>query len=126
MKPKAKPAATTADGAVPGGGADTTATTVADAAPATPAEPASNASSGGGFAIQLGAAPTEAEGRTAATRLGQKYAGDLGGASPLLHKATAGGKTVYRIRVGNLSQDAAKALCAKVQAEGGGCFVARN
>lgn len=102
---------------------------VADATPAveTPAaaEPPVT-TSGGSFAVQLGAALSEADGQAAAVKLGQKYADDLGGVRPSIHKAQAGGKTVYRIRVGNLSQEGAKALCVKVQAGGGGCFVARN
>lgn len=105
---------------------------VADAGPAAEApaaaEPAAMVSAektNGSFAIQLGAALSEAEGQAAASKLGQKYADDLGGVKPSVYKAQSGGKTVYRIRVGNLSQDSAKTLCVKVQAGGGGCFVAR-
>lgn len=105
---------------------------VADAGPVAEAPVQSDATAviptekaSGSFAIQLGAAVSEAEGQAAASKLGQKYADDLGGVKPSIYKAQSGGKTVYRIRVGNLSQDSAKALCVKVQAGGGGCFVAR-
>lgn len=127
--PKIKPAAHLAAKPKP---ADATASVmVADATPTADTPVAAEAAPattpvGGGFAIQLGAALSEADGQAAASKLGQRYADDFGGAKPSVHKAQAGGKTVYRIRVGNLSQDGAKALCAKVQAGGGGCFVARN
>ena len=120
-KPKPKPVE---NGAAP--------VVVADAVPAAEAPAAAESAAmvpaekaNGSFAIQLGAALSEAEGQAAASKLGQKYADDLGGVKPSVYKAQSGGKTVYRIRVGNLSQDSAKALCVKVQAGGGGCFVAR-
>lgn len=99
--------------------AEADATPTADTAATAP-------TSTGAFAVQLGAPPTEAEATAVSNRLVKKFTEQLGGNRPAIHKADAGGKTVYRIRVGNLSQDDAKALCSKLQAAGGGCFVARN
>ncbi len=82
--------------------------------------------SGGGFAVQLGAPPTSQEARDAATRLQKKFADQLGSYRPSVHEAKSGDKSVFRIRVGSLSQDQAKELCSKLQAAGGACFVARN
>lgn len=80
--------------------------------------------SGGGFAVQLAAAGSEAEARQTAARLGQKYSEALGGRRPSFHKAAD--KDVYRVRVGGLSREAAVEACEKVKSAGGGCFVARN
>ena len=81
---------------------------------------------GGGFAVQLAAPGTEQEARDASARIQRKYAGELGSYRPSVRKAEAGEKTVYRVRVGNLSRDDANALCAKLKAGGGECFVAKN
>jgi hypothetical protein len=35
-------------------------------------------------------------------------------------------KTVYRVRVGAVSKESANAICSKVKATGGSCFVAGN
>lgn len=80
--------------------------------------------SGGGFAVQLAAAGSEAEARQTAARLGQKYSEALGGRRPSFYKAAD--KNVYRVRVGGLSREAAVEACEKVKSAGGGCFVARN
>ncbi len=89
------------------------------------ATPAGDAGSGA-YAVQLGAPPSEAEANATAARFQKKYADQLGAYQPSIVKATSGTKSVYRIRVGNLSQDAAKTLCSKLQTGGGACFVVRN
>ena len=86
--------------------------------------PEPRAASGGGYAVQLAAAGSEAEARQTASRLGQKYSDALGGRRPSFFKATD--KDVYRVRVGGLSREAATQACEKVKAAGGGCFVAKN
>ncbi len=98
---------------------------VAAAAPETPrAVPPSSA--GGGFAVQLAAPASEAEAKSTAARLRQRFAAELGGHSPSIRAASVGDKTVYRVRVGGLSREDATALCSKLQGKGGACFVARN
>jgi cell division protein FtsN len=38
----------------------------------------------------------------------------------------AGGKTVYRLRVGPFSREDATAMCSQLQSAGGQCFIAKN
>lgn len=97
---------------------------VADASPA-PADEAP-AVAPGTWSVQLAAPPSEAEANNTAARLQKKFSDQLGGLKPSIHKADSAGKSVYRVRVGSLSQDDAKSLCAKLQAGGGSCFVVKN
>ncbi len=80
----------------------------------------------GGYAVQLGAPPTAQEAHDVSLRLQRKFAEQLGGNRPSIHEAKSGDKSVFRIRVGGLSQDDARALCSKLQAGGGACFVVHN
>lgn len=80
--------------------------------------------SGGGFAVQLAAPGNEAEARTIASRLGQKFSGELNGAKVTIQKA--GDKSVYRVRTAGMSREAAVAACERIKASGGVCFVAKN
>lgn len=105
---------------------------VAAAAPtpavsATPAPATAAVRAGtGDFAVQLGAPGSEAEARAAFSALQRKYS-QLGGLSPIVRKTDlAGGKTVYRLRVGPFSREDATSMCSQLQAAGGQCFVARN
>ncbi len=95
---------------------------VADAATSDAAAPAST----GAFGLQLAAAGSEEEARGIFARLQKKYSGELGSFKPTIRKADSGDKSVYRVRVGNLAQDQAKSLCARLQAGGGTCFVVHN
>jgi hypothetical protein len=101
---------------------------VADAAPAlAPADDdAPAAAAPGTWSVQLAAPPSEAEANATAARLQKKFAGELGSLKPAIHKADRDGKSVYRVRVGSLSQDDAKSLCSKLQSGGGSCFVVKN
>ena len=81
-------------------------------------------STGGGFAVQLAAPSSEAEAKATAARMQKTYADALGGYSPSVRKAAD--KDVYRVRVGNLSKADADALCGRLKASGGACFVAKN
>lgn len=84
------------------------------------------ARAGGDFAVQLGAGATEAEAYHALTRLAREYGSELAGRELKFHHAKVGEKTVYRVRVGGLSKEAAIKLCQSLQAKGGKCFVARD
>lgn len=95
-------------------------TPVAPAA-ATPAETASV----GGFAVQLGLAPTEGGAQKALAGFQKKFP-DLEGQPALIRKAEVNGNTIYRVRVGPMSRDDASTLCSKLQGQGGQCFVAKN
>jgi hypothetical protein len=99
---------------------------------AKPAAPAKVASAGehagetGGFAVQLAGSPVEAEARAAANTLSAKYAGALQGRHATFVEAKVGDKTVYRVRVGHLTEESAKSICTAIKGQGGSCFVARN
>jgi len=98
-------------------------------APASAAPAASGpATSAGVYSVQLAAPGSESEAQSAASRLKGKYSSELSGKEPAIHKADVGGRAVYRVRVGGLSQADAAALCAKIKANGGdaACFVAKN
>ena len=107
--PKAKPAPVQ----VADAGADATASTVPTPSP-------------GSFAVQLAAPASEQEAKDVSARLQKKFASQLDGHSTGIFKAEKGDKSVYRVRVSNMSQDDAKGLCSKLQAGGGSCFVVRN
>ncbi len=80
----------------------------------------------GGYAVQFGAAPTEADARALMKTVVGKYNSQLGGRKPTFKMATVNDKTVYRVRVGGVSKESANAICGKVKASGGTCFVAGN
>lgn len=83
-------------------------------------------SGGRGYAVQFGAANSEAEARGLLTKVAKQYASALGGRRPTFKPAKVDGKTVYRVRVAGVSKDAATAICEKVKSSGGNCFVAGN
>ena len=62
---------------------------------------------------RLAAPGSEAEARTAISRLQQRYCSALGGRQPTVSKATVG--DVYRIRVVGLSQADGNGLCEKLK-----------
>ena len=98
--------------------ADASATPVGARRDATP--------SSGGFAVQLGASPKEADARDMSSRAGKQYASALDGHQPSVRAGEKDGSPIYRVRVGNLSREDATALCTKLKASGGSCFVAGN
>ncbi len=81
---------------------------------------------GGGWVVQLSAPRTEADARSEVTRLKNKYADTLGGADIGIHKAEIKGETIYRVRASGYAKAEAAALCAKLKAAGGDCFITRN
>jgi cell division septation protein DedD len=105
---------------------------VADAAPtdtaAAPAAPAAtdNAGAAAGWAVQFAAPRSEADAQSAISRLKSQYADALGGAEIAVRKAEVKGETIYRVRTGGLSKADAAALCAKLKASGGDCFIAKK
>jgi hypothetical protein len=95
---------------------------------ATPAKAAGSepAAAGGGWAVQLAAPRSEADAQSAISRLKSKYSAALGDADLVARQAEVKGETIYRVRAGGLSKDAAAALCAKLKASGGDCFIAKE
>jgi len=80
----------------------------------------------GGYAVQFAAADSEAAARALLKTIVTKYRAQLGGLKPTFKMATVNGKTVYRVRVAGVSKESANAICGKVKATGGACFVAGN
>ena len=67
----------------------------------------------GDFVVQLGAPGSEAEARATFAALQRKYPQQLGGQAPIVRKTElAGGKTVYRLRVGPYSREDATSMCS--------------
>ncbi|MCA3599912.1 MAG: SPOR domain-containing protein [Methylobacterium sp.] len=99
---------------------------------ATPTGPAARvatapaAGAGGAFAIQLASRPSEADAQNASRQLGQRFAGQIGGKSPVVVRGESNGQTVYRVRVTGFAQADATAACDRIRAAGGACFVARQ
>ena len=93
---------------------------------AAPSEPAAEPPASGSASVQFGAAPNETEARTLAKKVVQKYGSRLHGRKPTWKTAEVGGNTVYRVRVGGLSKEAATSLCKSVKSDGGDCYVAGN
>jgi cell division septation protein DedD len=98
---------------------------VASVQPVAPAAAETTPAGGGGFAVQLGLANSEAAAQTAFASFQRKFS-DLEGMPSLIRKAEVNGNTIYRVRVGPLSKEEASSLCSKLQGQGGQCFVAKN
>ena len=88
------------------------------------AEPAADGD--GQWAVQLSAPRSEADAKSTIARLKSKYADALGDSTLGVHLADVKGQTIYRVRVTGLSRSDAGALCTKLKAGGGDCFVAKD
>ena len=80
----------------------------------------------GPYAVQLAAPKTEDDANALIKRLQTRYASLLGGAALGVRKADRHGEPIYRVRALGLSKAAASAMCAKIKASGGDCYVAKN
>jgi hypothetical protein len=95
-------------------------------AAADPVATATTTTSSGSYAVQLAAPASDREAQSASARLQAKYASALGGMQPTIHQADVNGRSIYRVRVGGMAKADAVALCQKLKASGGDCFVARD
>jgi hypothetical protein len=84
------------------------------------------APAGGGFAVQLAAPKSESEAKALVKRLQGRFADALGGTALAMRKAERHGETIYRVRALGLSKADAAAMCGKIKAAGGDCYVAKN
>jgi cell division protein FtsN len=77
--------------------------------------------------LQIGAYKSQADANTAWTIYKGKHASLLAGYSPDIQQADLGEKgTWYRLRIaGFSSKDVASALCDRLKADGGGCFLGK-
>ena len=104
--------------------------TAAKPAPPKPAAPKPAAeqkpvAGGGGFAVQLASAGSDADAREKASQVQARLGSSLGGRRAVVVKGDANGKTVWRVRIVGLSQEGAADLCTKIKGAGSECFVAR-
>jgi hypothetical protein len=86
----------------------------------------SPAPGGGAFAVQLAAPKSESEAKALIKRFGSRFADALSGATLGVRKAERHGETIYRVRALGLSKASAVAMCRKVKADGGDCYVAKD
>ena len=100
----------------------------APAAPSSePEKKAAGAGSSSPWAVQLTSQKSQAQALAAYAEMQKKHRSVLGDKQPQVVKADLGDKgTVYRVRVGAESQDAANKLCSSLKSAGAGCFVQRN
>jgi hypothetical protein len=122
----APPAAAPRQAVVPQGTVPSSVPSLDDETPAAPAAPTRTASVGAGFAVQVAAEGSEEAARTKFARMRGQHGAVLGAASPTIRSAEVNGRSVYRVRVGNMSREEAVSMCERLKASGGSCFVARN
>jgi hypothetical protein len=111
--------------AAPAAAAALTVAAPAPTAQATTTAPAA-AEGGGEWAVQLAAPRSDADAQSAVARLKSKYADALGDSALSIHQADVKGQTIYRVRVSGLSRADASALCSKLKAGGGDCFIIKD
>jgi hypothetical protein len=94
---------------------------------AAPVPAASASTAGGSTVLQIGAYKSQADANTAWTIYKGKHASLLAGYSPDIQQADLGEKgTWYRLRIAGFpSRDVASALCDRLKADGGGCFLGK-
>jgi cell division protein FtsN len=96
-------------------------------APPAPAPVAQAPAASGAYVLQIGAYKSQAEADGAWNAYKTKHAALLAGYSPNVAQADLGDKgTWYRLRIaGFSSKDVASALCDRLKADGGGCFLGK-
>lgn len=112
--------------ATPTGPATGAPRSIVPAAPA-PAATAPKPAASGGVALQIGAFKTRAEADAAWRAYSGKHAALLKGYGPDIQEADLGDKgTWYRLRIAGFGdREMASALCDRLKADGGGCFLGR-
>jgi hypothetical protein len=78
-----------------------------------------------GWAVHLAAAKSKAEAKRVLKRLNAKYGSALSRSRIVLHKALINSEAVYGLRVVGLSKFEAEAICARLEDDGGSCFIVR-
>ncbi|MBV9076628.1 MAG: SPOR domain-containing protein [Methylobacteriaceae bacterium] len=113
----ARTAAAPQPAAPPDAGAEGETTTAAAAQPA-PRRAA--------FSVQIASRTSEDEARQSYEQLSDRYATDLGGRPASIARAEVNGRSVYRVKVGPMTREAATTLCTRLKASGGACTVTAN
>nr|WP_237182433.1 SPOR domain-containing protein [Roseomonas marmotae] len=92
--------------------------------PATPAAPATPRAAGGAVVVQLGALDSEAGARAEWERLARRAPELLNGRSPQIIRFDRPDRpTMWRLRTGGFSAEAARGFCQELRAKGGACAV---
>ena len=93
----------------------------------TPVPAATAASAGGEYVLQIGAYKSQAEADNAWTSYKAKHSALLSGASDNVQQADLGDKGIwYRLRIAGFpSKDVASAMCDRLKADGGSCFLGK-
>jgi hypothetical protein len=78
------------------------------------------------YSVQIAVRPSEQEARTAWDQAQEKFGASLENKPARLTSAKVGGKTVHRVRLGPMTKPEADAMCGRLKAKGGACFVAQN
>ena len=96
-------------------------------APPAPAPVVQAPAASGAYVLQIGAYKSQAEADAAWNTYKAKHATLLAGYSPNVAQADLGDKGIwYRLRIaGFSSKDVASALCDRLKADGGGCFLGK-
>ena len=99
----------------------------AAATPPAPAAKPAAAPATGAYVLQIGAYKSQADADAAWKTYKSRHAALLSGYGPNVQQADLGEKgTWYRLRVSGFSdRDVALALCDRLKADGGACFLAR-
>jgi cell division protein FtsN len=120
--PPAAPVATGAPRSLPGVGPG-----VAAKPPAPPAQVAAAPAAPGAYVLQIGAFKSQAEADAAWRAYSGRHAALLKGYGPNVQRVDLGDKgTWYRLRIaGFADRDVASALCDRLKADNGACFLGR-
>jgi cell division protein FtsN len=123
---QAQPAAPIGPATAPPRSLNTPPATVAAKAPA-PSVAAQPVTASGAVVLQIGAYKSQADANTAWTIYRSKHGALLSGYSPDVQQADLGEKgTWYRLRIAGFpSKDVASALCDRLKADGGTCFLGK-
>ncbi|MEY4707194.1 MAG: hypothetical protein RJB58_917 [Pseudomonadota bacterium] len=95
--------------------------------PSAPAPVAATPAAAGSYVLQIGAFKSQAEADAAWRAYRSKHAALLTGYSPDVRQVDLGEKgTWYRLRIAGFNdREVASALCDRLKADGGGCFLGR-
>jgi hypothetical protein len=99
------------------------------ASEAEPADPAAGAAPAPGartYSVQIASRASEDEARASYAQLSERFAAALDGRPAAIATAEVNGRTVYRVRVGPLTREAANSLCTRLKSSGGACAVIAN
>jgi len=90
---------------------------------APPSKPASADKASGGYGVQLGAYSTRAKADAAWATAAKRFKAELGGAKHEVVPGKSGAATLFRLRVAQAGESAARGLCDRLKAHHQACVV---